>query len=130
MIEHQSGRGKNIGHPANNTSHLHDERNVHAQPEPEQPADDEPRSRNAVHGFERRLAGDDGVTTEFDLHKNLDEATEDDEPQQGEADFAGDLRGSYHFARTDDGGSNNQAGADTAKDGGPMTWSGLCGGGS
>jgi hypothetical protein len=96
---------------ADNAAELRGARQEHGEVVPDEPvaAPRDRRAGNFAEGVERRLPPYDHIAPQFDLHKDLDHASHDDQPQQPESRFGAGLGRSDQLARTDDRAGDNQS---------------------
>ena len=80
----------------------------HEEPEPAEPRDARPRAGQRVERRQRRLAVRDRVAAELDLHEDLDDAGEQDQPEQAEARLGAQAGRVDQLARPDDRGGQDQ----------------------
>ena len=88
---------------------LEDDEDRHEGPVPQQPVDPQPRAGDAVEGLQRGLAPGDRVPGELDLRGDLDDASDDDQPQQPEARLGAGFGREDQLARADDGAGDDHA---------------------
>ena len=80
----------------------------HDQPEPAQPRGAEPRAGERVERRQRRLAVRDRVTAQLHLHEDLDDARQEDQPEQAEARLGTQAGRVDQLARPHDRGRQDQ----------------------
>ena len=86
------------------------------EPQPEHPRHSKARAGQPVQRFEAADALGERVAAQLDLHEHLDEAAEDDEPEQHEADLRSEPRRRDELTRPDDVRGQDEAGADGLED--------------
>ena len=76
--------------------------------------------RASVERFEGSAAARDGVTAEFDLNENFQDAAENDEPKELESFFRAELGRDDQLAGTDDDRADDKAGTELTKGAGEI----------
>ena len=93
---------------------LEDDQDRHEGPVDHQPVDPRKQARagDLVDRVQRRLTPGDRVPRELDLRGDLDDAPDEDQPEQGETRLRAGLRGGDQLARADDGAGDDHARAE------------------
>ena len=98
-----------LPYPANDAAHLDQCHHDEHQPKPHDPVHLRARTRHFVQAVERCPARCDGETPELDLDKDLDHATDDDQPEQHETRLRPHRSGRNQLAGTNDRAGDDQA---------------------
>src|SRR5690606_2845158 len=104
------GHGQRLTDAADDGAELPQAEREHQEPIPHQPTDAQPRSGNLVHAVHRGASLGDGKAAELDLDEDLDDAADDDQPEEPDARFGADLGRGDQFAGTDDRTGNDEPG--------------------